>query len=93
MITRRHPLVQLLADPLESFCGFVYSMTYETARVLTNDHWKERVGGIPQNCFLVGAAFDAEHFTSAHAIDQQAYIFVFRGRRSCRRMVKASPQS
>jgi hypothetical protein len=75
MITRRHPLVQLLTDPEQSFCGFVYSMTYDTARILTNDHWKERVGGIPQNCFLVGAAFDPELFTSSHAIDQQVVLF------------------
>ena len=79
MITRRHPLVQLLGDAEQSFCGFVYSMNYENARVLTNDHWKARVGGIPQNCFLVGAAFDAERFTGAHPIDQQVVLFRVQG--------------
>jgi hypothetical protein len=79
MIERRHPLVQLLGDAEQSFCGFVYSMHYDAARVLTNDRWKQQVGGVPQNSFLVGASFDAGAFSEAHPIDQQVVLLRVQG--------------
>ena len=40
--------------------GYVYSIDFERALVLTNDHWKSRVSGIPHNSFLVATAFNPE---------------------------------
>ncbi len=37
------------------FVGWVYQLDYEQALVLTNDAWKERARGVPQNCFLLAA--------------------------------------
>lgn len=51
-------LVKLLQP--ENFVGWVYSIDYEFAHVMTNDLWKYRALGIPHNCFLVAASFDPE---------------------------------
>ena len=36
----------------ENFVGWIYSIDYEKALVITNDLWKSNVKGIPHNSFL-----------------------------------------
>ncbi|SOY39573.1 ATP-binding protein [Cupriavidus taiwanensis] len=51
-------LLQLLGDYATNHVGYVYSIGFTDALVLTNDRWKESVGGIPHNSFLVATAFN-----------------------------------
>jgi len=69
-----NPLVQLLGDYRTSHVGYVYSMNFTEACVLTNDAWKERVLGIPHNSFLVAAAFDPEKMSEVHKLDQEVIL-------------------
>ncbi|WP_233357961.1 hypothetical protein, partial [Vibrio cholerae] len=47
-------LVKLLGDdPIDHLVGYVYSMDFREANILTNDYHKEQVAGIPHNSFLV----------------------------------------
>ena len=60
----------LAADPLarlartDCFVGWVYSIDYQSALVMTNDLWKAEVGGVPQNCFLTAAPFLAQTYSA-----------------------------
>jgi hypothetical protein len=67
-------LVQLLGDFRNSFVGYVYGMRFDEALVLTNDHWKHSVGGIPHNSFLVAAGFNPEQFADAQPIDKEVVL-------------------
>ena len=51
-------LMELLGDFQTNHVGYVYSMHFSEALILTNDSWKEKVAGIPHNGFLVATAFD-----------------------------------
>ena len=57
------PLAQLLQA--DNFVGWVYSIDYTHAYVMTNDLWKYKVLGIPHNCFLVAASFDPSNISTA----------------------------
>jgi len=48
----------------DNFVGWVYSIDYENALVMTNDLWKYRALGIPHNCFLVAASFDPSNLAN-----------------------------
>jgi hypothetical protein len=54
-------LLDYLGDYDPNHVGYVYAIDFETALVLTNDHWKARVAGIPHNSFLVATAFNPEN--------------------------------
>jgi hypothetical protein len=69
-----NPLIALLGDYKTSHIGYVYSMNFTEACVLTNDAWKERVAGIPHNCFLVAAAFDPETMSKVHNFDREVVL-------------------
>lgn len=69
-----NPLVELLGDYKQNLVGYIYSMNFNEAMVLTNDAWKERVGGIPHNGFLVASVFDPEKFTDAHEFDKEVVL-------------------
>ncbi len=56
------PLAQLLQT--DNFVGWVYSIDYTHAYVMTNDLWKYKVLGIPHNCFLVAASFDPQNIST-----------------------------
>lgn len=58
-------LKELLGDYETSHVGYVYSMHFSEALVLTNDSWKERTAGIPHNGFLVATAFNPQSAASA----------------------------
>ena len=68
-------LVTLLGeDPRDSHVGFVYSMNFSEALVLTDDAWKERVAGIPHNSFLVAAGFNPEKMSEASELDREVIL-------------------
>lgn len=69
-----NPLIGILGDYQTSHIGYVYSMNFTEACVLTNDAWKERVSGIPHNGFLVAAAFDPEKMSEAHEFDREVVL-------------------
>lgn len=69
-----NPLIGLLGDYKTSHIGYVYTMNFTEACVLTNDAWKERVSGIPHNGFLVAAAFDPEKMSEAHNFDREVVL-------------------
>ncbi|WP_413292329.1 helicase HerA domain-containing protein [Bdellovibrio sp. HCB185ZH] len=62
-----------LVNP-ETFVGWVYSIDYERALILTNDLWKYQANGIPHNCFLLAASFDPNKFDSANDIDKEVIL-------------------
>ncbi|WP_374343385.1 ATP-binding protein [Azonexus sp.] len=74
IMSSENPLVALLGDYQSSHVGFVYSMDFVEACVLTNDAWKERVAGVPHNSFLVAGAFNPESFAEAHPFDQEVVL-------------------
>ena len=53
-------LVQMLQK--DNFVGWVYSIDYDFALVVTNDLWKAKVQGIPHNCFLIAASFNPDNY-------------------------------
>jgi hypothetical protein len=67
-------LTALLGDAKQNHVGYVYAMSFTEAMVLTNDEWKERVAGIPQNSFLVAAAFNPEKFAETHEFDREVVL-------------------
>lgn len=73
-ISSDNELVKLLGDFKEAHIGYVYSMDFQNALVLTNDAWKERVAGIPHNSFLVASAFNPNRITSSSRLDQEVVL-------------------
>jgi DNA helicase HerA-like ATPase len=69
-----HDLPTLISDPENSHVGFVVSMTYDKVLVLTNDQWKHRCGGIPQNSFLVAASFNPAEFEKTPEEDRTVVL-------------------
>jgi len=65
MINMQNPLSRMIKEPETTFVGNVFRLTYENAKVLTNDAYKERVKGIPLNSFLLGATFNPSEFFSS----------------------------
>lgn len=58
IVSQDHKLLSLIQP--ENFCGWIYSIDYDSAAIMTNDLWKNTALGIPHNCFLVAATFDPE---------------------------------
>ena len=69
-----NPLIGLLGDYKTSHIGYVYTMNFTEACVLTNDAWKERVSGVPHNGFLVAAAFHPEKMSETHNFDREVIL-------------------
>lgn len=67
-------LASLISAPETNHIGYVYSMGFKEAMVLTNDAWKERVAGIPHNSFLIAASFDPSKFGSALEFDKEVVL-------------------
>jgi hypothetical protein len=70
----------LAADPLarlaepDSFVGWVYSIDYESALVMTNDLWKDDVGGVPQNSFLTAASYTSATYSNTPEADRAVLL-------------------
>ena len=58
----------------DNFAGWVYSINYENALVITNDDWKLKVNGIPHNCFLIASSFDPDKYSEIEEIDKQIIL-------------------
>ncbi len=67
-------LPTLVADPESTHVGFIIHMTYDKVTVLTNDQWKHRCGGVPQNSFLVAASFDPANFETTPEEDRTVVL-------------------
>lgn len=66
----------------DNFIGWVYSINYEQALIVTNDEWKQNVKGIPHNSFLVATSFNPKKFTETDEPDRQVILFRVNG--SCK---------
>lgn len=66
------PLARLAAT--SSFIGWIYSIDYASAQVMTNDLWKEEVGGVPLNAFLTAAPFLSETYAETPAVDRSVLL-------------------
>lgn len=74
VMSTTNPLVALLGDYQSNHVGYIYSMNFLDACVLTNDAWKERVAGIPHNSFLVAASFDPSRMAEIHEFDREVIL-------------------
>lgn len=73
-------LLQLIQE--DNFIGWVYSINYEKALIVTNDEWKQKVKGIPHNSFLVATSFNPKKFPDVDDVDQQVILLRVNG--SCK---------
>ena len=70
----------LVDDPLpsliqtENFIGWIYSIDYDNALVMTNDLWKANALGVPHNSFLVAAGFDPSRFSSVSDREKEVIL-------------------
>ena len=71
-IQQSHPLAQLTQK--DNFVGWVYSIDYQSALVVTNDDWKYKVKGIPHNAFLVATSFDPDEFSATPESDREVIL-------------------
>lgn len=74
IVASESELVSLLGNYNSSFVGYVYSMSFDEALVLTNDDWKHSVNGIPHNSFLVAAGFNPARLADAAEIDKEVVL-------------------
>lgn len=69
-IMAKSVLAKLVDEPTKQHVGYVFSMGYDQAKVLTNDAWRSRVGGVPLNSFLLACAFDPANYDKASELDK-----------------------
>ncbi len=58
----------------ENFVGWVFSLDYDNALVVTNDAWKYSVKGVPHNSFLVASAFTPDNYAETNEIDREVIL-------------------
>jgi hypothetical protein len=61
-ILKGDQLLRLVQE--ENFVGWIYTIDYDTAQVMTSDLWKTQALGVPHNCFLVAASFNPNEFSN-----------------------------
>ena len=54
--------------------GRIYSIDYENALVLTNDLWKSKVNGVPQNAFLIATNIIPEDYSKQKDLDKEIIL-------------------
>lgn len=74
-LDQRSYLARMIKEPEVNFIGNVFKLTYENAKILTNDAYKERVHGIPLNSFLLGATFNPSDFSSSKEHERVVMLF------------------
>ncbi len=57
-----------------SFMGWIYSIDYDTAKVMTNDVWKNNVLGVPHNSFLLASSFDPDKFSNVPVEEREVIL-------------------
>lgn len=71
----KNKLMDYLGEFETNHVGYIYSIDFQGALVLTNDHWKARVNGIPHNSFLVATAINPENpAATPNAFDQELIL-------------------
>jgi hypothetical protein len=73
-VAKESKLAQLIGSAKSNHVGYVYSMNFSEAFVLTNDAWKESVAGIPHNSFLIASGFDPDRLSEAHELDREIVL-------------------
>ena len=73
----KNDLIDLVQD--DNFIGWIYSINYEKALVISNDEWKYKVQGIPHNSFLVATSFDPKKFNDIAEEDKQVILLRVNG--------------
>ena len=68
-ITKEDSLVKLIQNGNE--VGKIYSIDYESALVLTNDIWKRKVNGVPQNSFLIATNINPDTYSQQNEFDKE----------------------
>ena len=58
----------------ENFIGWVYSLDYDNAMIVTNDDWKNNVNGVPHNSFLVATSFSPDQYASSDEIEREVVL-------------------
>ena len=58
----------------ENFVGWVFSLDYDNALVVTNDAWKYSVKGVPHNSFLVASSFTPDNYAETNEIDREVIL-------------------
>lgn len=57
-VNQQDAIIGMVEAPDRQHIGYVFRMGYENALVMTNDAWRDRVGGIPLGCILVASEID-----------------------------------
>ena len=70
-------LISLIQE--ENYVGRIYSIDYENALVLTNDSWKKRINGIPQNSFLIATAIAPDNYARTDEFDREVILLRVNG--------------
>ena len=79
ILNEQNVLARMIKEPEINFIGNVFKLTYENAKVLTNDAYKERVYGIPLNSFLLGATFNPSDFSSSKEHERVVILMMMIG--------------
>ena len=66
----------------ENHVGWIYSIDYENALVLTNDAWKQKVNGVSQNAFLIATAIEPNKYNEVDEFDREVILLRVNG--SCK---------
>jgi len=74
VMSQGSPLVALLGDYNKNHVGYVYTMHFREACILTNDTWKENVAGIPHNSFLIATAINPEKLAQTREFDNEVIL-------------------
>lgn len=72
LISATDPLPELFSS--SPHVGTVFRISYETALVLTNDDFKLRARGVPNNCFLLACSFTPTNFGSVREYEKVAIL-------------------
>lgn len=66
------PLLKLVQ--YDNFIGWIYSMDYDSALVVTNDVWKARVNGVPHNSFLIASSFNPTNYAGTTQMEKEVIL-------------------
>ena len=58
------------------YIGDVYSISYETARVLVHDHFRQKVGGIPSLSFLIATRVKPNQTEIDYTLEDNSIILL-----------------
>ena len=65
-------LIELIQE--DNFIGWVYSIDYDKALIITNDRWKNKVKGVPHNSFLVATSMNPTNDSDTPESDKEIIL-------------------